>query len=69
MKRGPVIGIGIGIIIVIIVAVYAISGLEPMNKSVDNDQPQAQDGPSGDSGEGQKFKVTLDDTIAARDSP
>jgi len=64
VKRGPTIGIGIGITIVIIVAVYVVSGIEPIDEnSTNNDQPQIQETPSGDSGEGQKFKVSLHDSL------
>ena len=71
MKRGPVIGIGIGIALVIIAAVYAVSGIEPMdeNSTVNTDQPPIQETPGGDSGEGQKFKVSLRDAISAADNP
>jgi len=64
VKRGPAIGIGIGIVIVIIVAVYAVSGIAPIDEnSTNNDQPQIQETPGGDSGEGEKFKVSLQDSL------
>ena len=69
MKRGPAIGIGIGITLVVIAAVYAVS-VEPMdeNSTTNNDQPQTQEIP-GDSGEGKRYHVTLDDSMGAADTP
>jgi len=70
MKRGPAIGISIGISLVIIAAVYAVS-VEPMdeNSTTNDDQPQTQETPSGDSGEGQRFHITLDDSVGSGDNP
>lgn len=69
MKRGPGIGIVIGISFIIIAAVYAVS-IEPMdeNSTMNNDQPQTQETP-GDSGEGQRFHITLDDSMGTADNP
>lgn len=69
MKRGSAIGIGIGISLVIIAAVYAVS-VEPMdeNSTTNDDQPQTQETP-GDSGEGQRFHITLDDSMGTADTP
>lgn len=69
MKRGPTIGIGIGITLVVIAAVYAVS-VESMdeNSTTNNDQPQTQETP-GDSGEGQRFHITLDDSMGSADNP
>jgi len=69
MKRGPAIGIGIGIVLVIIAAVYAVS-VEPMdeNSTTNGDQPQTQESP-GDSGEGIRYQVTLDDSMGSADTP
>ena len=71
MRRGPTIGIGIGIALVVITAVYAVSGIEPMdeNSTVNTDQPPIQETPSGDSGEGQEFKVSIHDSINSADNP
>ncbi len=69
MKRGPAIGIGIGIAFIIIAAVYAVS-VEPMdeNSTTNNDQPQTQE-TSGDSGEGKRYHITLDDSMGSADNP
>ena len=69
MKRGPGIGIVIGIAFIIIAAVYAVS-IEPMdeNSTANNDQPQTQETP-GDSGEGKRYHITLDDSMGTADNP
>ena len=69
MKRGPAIGIGIGIAFIVIAAVYAVS-VEPMdeNSTTNNDQPQTQETP-GDSGEGKRYTITLDDSMGSADIP
>ena len=70
MKRGPAIGIGVGIAVAIIAAVYAVSGVESIdeNSTGNNDQPQTQEIPDGDSGEGQRFIVTIDDSMGSTDA-
>ena len=71
MNRGPAIGMGVGIAIVVIaIAAYAVSGegnIDEMNGS----QPEPQEIPNGEesTGEGQRFRITLDDGIGSGDSP
>ncbi len=70
MKRGPAIGIGVGIVVVIIAAVYTVSGIDSIDENSigNNDQPQTQEIPGGDSGEGKRIKVTLDDSMGSTDA-